>query len=145
MAQEVIFSLGIAAWNCGTMAGIRFCGCGYRWASVRRFLCLFCHETHTKGLRAWFPTRPEEEEDWQGPRADQKEVSDIQGKVTVREIQQLKKKLGPVVWEAWSSNVRGWVRVPGSCVGISSGDTLAIATECRKSAKRLLPRCHAYG
>ena len=45
-----------------------FCGCGYEWAPVRGFFCLFWCETHTKGLRARFPTRPEEDEEIQGPR-----------------------------------------------------------------------------
>ena len=39
--------------------------CGYllcRSVPVRRFLCLFWREIHTKGLRARFPMRPEEDE-----------------------------------------------------------------------------------
>ena len=37
------------------MGGIGFCV----WVPVRESLCLFWRETHTKGQRARFPTRPE--------------------------------------------------------------------------------------
>ena len=63
---------------------------------------------------------------------EQRRVSDRQGKVTVRERQLLKKELGLVGPEAGSASV------PGSCVGISFGYTLAIATDaqkCQKSVK----------
>ena len=33
----------------------------------QRIPCLFWRETHTKGLRARFPTRLEEDEERQGP------------------------------------------------------------------------------
>ena len=49
------------------MLGIRYSGCG--WLPVRRFLCLFWRETHTKDLRMRSPMRPEEDEGRQGPRA----------------------------------------------------------------------------
>ena len=51
-----------------TIGGIRFCGCGCELVPVRGFLCLFWRETHTKGLRARFPTRPEEDEGRQSPK-----------------------------------------------------------------------------
>ena len=41
------------------------------WVPVRGSLCLFWRETNTKGLRAIFPTRPEEDKGRQGPRAEQ--------------------------------------------------------------------------
>ena len=43
--------------------------CGYGWAPVRGFLCLFWRQTHRKGLRARFPTRPKEDGERQDPRA----------------------------------------------------------------------------
>ena len=39
------------------------------WVPFRGFLCLFWRETHTKGLCARFPTRPEEDEERKGPWA----------------------------------------------------------------------------
>ena len=44
---------------CDTMCVIRFCGCGCQ--SEDSFVC-FWRETHTKGLQARSPTRPEEDE-----------------------------------------------------------------------------------
>ena len=98
------------AGYCGTMSGIRFCGCG--WVPVEGFFSLFRRETHTKGLRARSP-RPEEDDERQGPRA----VNKSRGKVTVRERLLLNEEL--VLVEAELTNVRGWVSVPGGCVGIS--------------------------
>ena len=40
----------------------------WMWVPVRGSRCLFWRETHTKGLRAGFPTRLEEQEERQGPR-----------------------------------------------------------------------------
>ena len=40
------------------MGGIRVCGC----VGASQRIPLFWHETHTKGFRARFPTRPEEYE-----------------------------------------------------------------------------------
>ena len=48
------------------------------WMSASQRICLFWHEAHTKSLRARFPTRPEEDEEMQGLRAEQKGVSDCQ-------------------------------------------------------------------
>ena len=45
---------------------IRLSGCGC--VPLKESLCPFCRETHTKSLRARFPTRPEDEEKRQGPR-----------------------------------------------------------------------------
>ena len=92
------------------MSGIHFCG----WVPVREFLCLFWRESYTKGLHTRFPTRLEEDKEKQGPRA----VNRSQKKAMVREKWLLSEKLGPVDSEARSANARGWVSVPGSCVGI---------------------------
>ena len=115
------------------MVGIRFCGC--EWAPVRGFPCLLWRKTHTEGFRARFPTRSEEDEERQGHRVEQRGVSDSQGKVTVRERRLLKEELGPVDPEARSANTRGWVSVPGSCLGILFEYTLVTVTECQKSVK----------
>ena len=53
--------------SCGTIDGIRFCGC--RWVQVRVLFCLFWRETHTKGLHARFSTRPEKDKGKQSPKA----------------------------------------------------------------------------
>ena len=94
------------------MGCIRFCVCG--WVPVRGFLYLLWREIHTKGLRTKFPTRPEEDEERQGPRAGNRS----RRKATVRERRLLNEELGPVDPEAGSASARGWVRVLGSCVGI---------------------------
>ena len=112
------------------MLGIRYVGLG-ECQSEDSFVCFGAKPTQ-KGLRARFPTRPEEDEERKGPGAEQKGISGSQGKVTVRERQLLKKDQRPVDQEARSPSARGRVIVPGYCVGISSGDTLAIATECRE-------------
>ena len=62
-------------------------------------------------------------------------VSDSQGKATVRGRQLLKEELGLVDPEAWSASSRGWICVPGSCIGILFADTLGTATECQKSSQ----------
>ena len=54
-----------------------------------------------------FPTRPEEDEERQGSRAEQIGVNDSQGKAMVRERRLLKEELGPVDQEARSANARG--------------------------------------
>ena len=54
--KDQIKSFQGKAW-CDTMLGIR---CAR--VPIRRFLYLFWCETPTKGLRARFPTRPEEDE-----------------------------------------------------------------------------------
>ena len=71
--------------------------------SVRGFLCLFWRETHTKGLRAKFPTRPEEDESSEQKKA----VNKNRGKAMVRERRLLSEVLGPVDVEAGLANVRG--------------------------------------
>ena len=75
---------------CGTMRGIRFCGCG--WVPVRGFICLSGRKTNRKGLCTRFSTRPEEDEERQGLRA----VYRSQGKATVRKKLLLNEELGPV-------------------------------------------------
>ena len=57
-------------------------------------------------------------------------------KVMVRERGLLSEKLGPVDPEAGLANVRGWVRIPGGCVGISLGYTLVIA-RCTEIHRKL--------
>ena len=64
--------------------------CWGGWMPVRVFLCLFWHETHTKSLRARFPTRPGEDEERQGPKA----VNRSRGKATVRERRAAKRGVG---------------------------------------------------
>ena len=71
----------------------------WMWLSASQRISLFWREAHTKSLRTRFPTRPEEDEERQGPRAEQKGVSDSQGKVTVRERQLLKEEFLVAVWE----------------------------------------------
>ena len=114
---------------------------------VRGSLCLFWRETHTKGMRVRLPTRPEEDEGRQSPRAEQKKGVNRRGqsteqgsqqgravnrnrrKPTVKEMQ----LLGPVDPEAVLANVRGWVSIPGGCEGISLECRLAIAYRCTES------------
>ena len=58
------------------------------------------------------------------------------GKAAVREGRWLSEELEPVDPEAGLAKARGWVNVPGGCVGISLRYTLAIAHRCtRKSHK----------
>ena len=56
------------------MGGIRFCACG--GVPVRGSLCLFWRETHTKGLCARFPTRPEEDEGMKDPESTEVDRTD---------------------------------------------------------------------
>ena len=113
------------------MSSIHFCG--YGWVPIGGFLCLSLRETDTKGLHGRFPTRPEEDDGRQGPRA----VITNRGKASVRERQLLSEEQGPVNSDAGLANVRGWISVPGGCAGISLGYTLVIvhrkATESVKN------------
>ena len=54
-------------------------------------------------------------------------INRSQGKVTVRKRRLPSEELRPVNLEAWSANARGWVSVPGGCVGILLGYTLTIS------------------
>ena len=72
-------------------------------SSSQRIPLSFLREIHTKGLRARFLTRPEEDEGKQDPRA----VNRSRGKATVRERRLLREELGPVDTKARSANVRG--------------------------------------
>ena len=132
--EDGTWGLISSLWHDG---GHSFCGSG--WAPVRGFLCLFWHVAHTKGLRMRFPTKPEEDEKRHSPWAVNREEL-----VTVRERWRSERggcwneELRLVDPEARSASVRGWVRVPGSCEGISFGYTLVIATECQKRAKTSL-------
>ena len=66
-------------------------------------------------------------------------VNRRRGKVTVRDRRVLSEEVGPVDPEAGLANMRGWVSVPGGCVGISPGYTLAIAHRCtRKPHKSVI-------
>ena len=110
------------------------------WVSTSQIPCLFWGEANTKGLRAKSPWRPKEDEGRQGPRA----VNRSRGKATVREGWLLNEELGPVDIEAGWANVRGWVSVPGGCVGISAGYSLVITHRCIESYRKvpkLLPSC----
>ena len=128
--------LFIYMWH-NVVGEICFCGRGCGWVSVRWFLCLLWCETHTKGLCTRLPTRLEEDEERQGPRA----VNKSQGKVTVRERQLLSEELGPVNPEAGSASMRGWVSVLGSCVGILFEYMVVTAQKQRMPVKcqKLLP------
>ena len=80
-------------------------------------------------LRDWKKTRKgnvpgqSTEESSQQKRA----INRSQGKVTVRKRRLPSEELRPVNLEAWSANARGWVSVPGGCVGILLGYTLTIS------------------
>ena len=104
--------------------GHSFSGCGYGWAPVKGFLCLFWHETHIKG----FPTKPEEDEEKQGPRAVNREkLASVKERWRSERGRYWSEELGFVDPEAGSANTRGWVSVPGSCVGnfvrVDAGDS----------------------
>ena len=87
-----------------------FCRCG--WVLVRGFLCPFWCETHTKGLRARFPTRPEDEEERQGPRAvNSRNELEQSGKG-------YNQRKAAAKWGVRTWGPRGRVSIPGSCVGI---------------------------
>ena len=117
------------------MVSIRCVGVGVgERQSEDTFDCFGAKPTQMN-LRARFPTRPEEDELRQGPRAGQIRVSDSQEKVTVRVRRLLKEELGPVDSEARSANARGWVSVPGSCWGILFGNTLVTDTEAQNTRK----------
>ena len=129
-----VHSLVLSSVICGTIGGIHLCGCG--WVPVRRFLCLFWHETHIKGLRV----RLGEDEGKQGSKAVNRreanravswreQTTEVGVKPTVRE----RRLLGPVGPEARLANVRGWVSIPGGGVGISFEYTLVIAHRCTES------------
>ena len=65
-------------------------------------------------------------------------ISDSQKKATVRKRRLPSGKLGPVDPEAGSASVKGWVSIPGSCMGISSARSWQTrSTECEESAKNL--------
>ena len=108
----------------------------WMWVPVRGPLCLFWRETHTKGSRATFPTRPEENRWRQTTEESRREQGSRQTwVVSWREQSTFRERwlLGPVDPEAGLANVRGWVSVPGDFVGISLEYMLAIAhrsTEC---------------
>ena len=65
-------------------------------------------------MRVRFLTRPEEDAESLGPRR----VNDSRWMATVRERRLLNEEFGPVDPDAESASARGWVSVPGSCMGI---------------------------
>ena len=73
-----------------------------------------------------------------------KAVNRSRGKTTVRERRLLSEELGPVDSKPRTVNARGWVSVPGGCVGISLGYTLAIArcTENHTKVSQTSPFLH---
>ena len=111
-----IWEAFVARW----WGSIYFSACWRGWVPVIGFLCLFWRETHTKDLRARFPTRPKEDEKKARFQCSQQKigVSVDQGKATVRERWLLSEELGPADPEAWSASSRRWFSAPGSWVGI---------------------------
>ena len=67
-------------------------------------------------------------------------VTDSQGKATVSERQPLKEELWLVDQESGSASAKGWISVPGSCVGILFGYTLVIYTYAQR-CQNFLPFC----
>ena len=131
--------------KCDTMGGIRFCGRGFGCQSEDPFVLFWC-EIHTKGLRAKFPTRPEEDEgrkvpvSKEGGRTKRTEQGNGKSTAVSRREQSTEvggsRLLGPVGPEAGLTNVRGWISIPGDFVGILLEYTLALAhrlTECQES------------
>ena len=91
------------------------------WVPVKGLFCLFWHETHTKGLRARFPTTPEEDEGRkipEGTEGDRTEKGRGQGGGQTRAVGRREQELELVDSEAGLANVRGWVSVPRGFVGI---------------------------
>ena len=121
---------------CSTMVSIRYVGVSER-QSEDSFVCFDAKPTQRACARDYRRDRKKTRQGKarQGHRAEQKGVSDSQGKATVREKQLLKEELGLVDPEAGSASARGWISVPSSCVGISFGYTPTIATDAQKSQK----------
>ena len=113
--------------NCGTMRGIRFCGCG--WVPVRGFLHLFWREISYETGRRRGKTRSQGSQQERGVCVSQK-------KVTVRERRLSSEELGLGDSEARLANARGWVSVTDGFVGISLGYTLVIATDTQKTIEK---------
>ena len=110
---------------CSTMLGNRFWGCESECQSGDSFVFFFWCETHTKGLHVRLPTRSEENEGRQGTRVENRWRQSTEER-SQREVEPVDPKAGFV-------NVRGWVSVPGDCVGISFGYMLTIAHICTES------------
>ena len=110
--------------------GHSFCGCGCGWVPVREFLCLFWCETHTKGLRARFPTKTEDDEERQSPKA----VNRSWGKVAIKERWLPSEELGPMDPDTGLVSAKEWVSVPDSCVGIFEY-TLVTDTDAQNARK----------
>ena len=117
--------------------GNSLCVCA--WVPVRRFLCLYGRETHTKGLHTRSPTRSEEDGGRKVPEQSREETSQQkeaeqrsgQNKAVDRSEQSSEvegsRPLGSVDPDARLANMRGWVSIPGDFLGISFKYTLAIA------------------
>ena len=115
--------------ECGTIVGIRSVGVGERQLEDS-FVGFGAKPTQRACARDFLRVRKKTRKGSQ-----QIVVSDSQGKATAREKQLLKWGVGTYGPRSQVSSVRGWVSVFGSCVGISFGYMLAIATKFQKSAK----------
>ena len=107
----------VLRWECGTMLGICFYGCG----------CLFWRKTLIKGLRVRFPPRKAKSQ-------SRTEETSRQNRAVSRREQEL----GACGLRAGLANVRGWVSVLDGFVGISLEYALAIAHRCRESYTKVL-------
>ena len=132
-----IVSITYQYFNVARCGCIRFCGCVRGWAPVRGFPCLLWSETHTKGLCARFPTRPEEDEERKVPER----VNNSRRKETVREMRLHSEESGPVDPEARSVSARGWVSVPSSCVGIFD---YMLATDTEAQTAKKMPKTSPF-
>ena len=134
---------------CGMIGGIRFCGCGCGWVSVRGSLRPLWHETHACAWNFLQDRKMTREgkspRQWTKESSQQKKaVNRSRGKALVRERRLLSEEQWPVDPEAWLANVWRWVSVPGGCLGISLGYTLAIAHRCTESYRKVpkhFPSC----
>ena len=97
-----LLTIVILLWNVARFSG---------WVPVRGFRCLFWRETYTKGLRARFSTRLEEDEGKQGPRSfnRRKQSTEVGGKVTVRERRLLSEEQGPWTQKPRMSQRSWWL------------------------------------
>ena len=91
---------------------------------VRGSLCLFWHETHTKGLCARFPTSLEEDKgrkvpEWREGVIWQKEAEQKSGQKSGEADSRERQLLESVDSDVGLTNIRGWVSIPGDFVGVS--------------------------
>ena len=93
------------------------------WQSEDSFVCFGAKSTQRACVRDFLRDRKKTRD---GKVREQWKEESSQF-LTVRKRRPLTEELGPVVSEARSADARGWVCVPGSCVGISLGYTRVIA------------------